>query len=60
MLMIPIDNYRAEFLCGGIWTDCTVVGVTGDEHAPMFLIVFEDDKACDALLRVSRVRRVDG
>lgn len=58
--MIPVDNYRAEFLCGGAWVDCVVIGVTGDEHTPMFLISFEDHQRCEALLRVSRVRRIDG
>lgn len=58
--MIAISEYPAEFKCGGAWTDCVVLGVTGDEHAPMFLIAFEDDEGCEVLLRVSRVRRVDG
>lgn len=58
--MIPVENYRAEFQCGGAWTDCIVLGVTSDEHSPMFLISFEDHEGCEALLRVSRVRRVDG
>jgi hypothetical protein len=58
--MIAVSEYPAEFLCGGASTDCTVLGVTGDEHAPMFLVSFEDHEGCEALLRVSRVRRVDG
>jgi hypothetical protein len=58
--VIPIENYRAEFLCGGHWTDCTVLGATGDEHEPKFLISFEDDQGCETLLRVSRVRRLMG
>jgi hypothetical protein len=57
--MIPVASYPAEFKCGGAWTDCTVIGVTDDEHSPKFLIAFEDDEGCEALLRVSRVRRVD-
>lgn len=58
--MIPIENYRAEFLCGGAWTDCIVLGVTGDERALMFVISFEDHEGCDVLSYVSRVRRIDG
>jgi hypothetical protein len=58
--MIPVASYPAEFLCGGLWTDCMVLGVTDDEDSPKFLISFEDDEGCESLLRVSRVRRADG
>lgn len=58
--MIPVASYHAEFLCAGAWTECIVLGIADDEHSPMFLIAFEDDEGCESLLRVSRVRRVDG
>jgi hypothetical protein len=58
--MIPVASYPAEFQCGCIWTDCIVLSIADDEHAPKFLISFEDDQGCETLLRLSRVRRVEG
>ena len=56
--MISIDPSPAGLLRSVSRTD-QLVCVAADEKAEKFVITFVDDDGCDAVLSVSRVRRID-
>jgi hypothetical protein len=55
--VIPIAPFAAEIQCGREWIPCEVVGIVGDDEAPRFIIMFDDDRGLTSLMRVSEVRR---